>query len=222
MVPWPPHHFIPFSSPWWCMPGLHTATFFFLQRCTQTHLSSKLIISNKLIFPSQWTDQVNTPIVWATFQGLCADRLKSVSTWLYINKYCKAETFVCLVLLCFLGFKVMLVNPCLHPCKGGRTILYQPGQDLDMWKCQWIAAVAHSLLPNDSARRATARRVGVQFLCFAICGDDMAVIRWTFKCLNFHFSIKGERWQQKGWEIGEPFGNFSKKKFYLKKYLLIL
>lgn len=55
-------------------------------------------ISNKLIFPSQWKNHVNMLTVWVTFQGLCADRSKSVSTWLDINKCCEAEDFVCLVL----------------------------------------------------------------------------------------------------------------------------
>lgn len=149
--------------------------------------------------------------MWATFQGLSADRFKSVSTWLYIHKYCKAEACVCFVSLCFAGFMVMLVNPRLHPCKGRQSTLGQAGRDLDMWKCQRIAAVGRSLLPNESAWRATARWVGVQFLYYAMWGEDRAVTRCTFKCLNFNFSIKGGRWQWKGWGIGETFGNFSRK-----------
>lgn len=139
-----------------------------------------------------------------------------------VNKYCKAEAFVCLVLLCVPGFMIMLVNLQLHPCKGRWTILCQPGRYLDICECQQIGVVTHAKwLSQESSSKVSGCAVSY----YAIWGDDMAVVRSTFKCLNFHFNIEGGSWQQKDWGIGERLDNFSRKLVYVcvfLRYLLII
>lgn len=187
MVPWLSHCCIPLSSPWWCTPGPHTCTFF-SELCWHTpppvneysHLSEQMKLTH-------WQ--------CGLLPKVCTLTLKRCVNMALYEQILQGRSLCLRGFPLFPWFHVMLVNPHRHPCKGRLTMLCQPGWDLGMWKYKRVGAVSHSLLPNDSARRATARWVGVQFLHYAIWGDDMAVLRSTFKCLSFHFNIKGGRQQ---------------------------